>query len=67
MEKEIEGYRDIDFIFWKKGETFWHLDAPMSRITSAGVPTPYVANLDFPDEHVIVKDVEDNLEKKIDF
>lgn len=39
----------------------------MSRITSAGVPTPYVANLDFPDEHVIVKDVEDNLEKKIDF
>ncbi|KAG1140229.1 hypothetical protein G6F37_006323 [Rhizopus arrhizus] len=66
MEKEIEKYRDIDFIFLEKGETFWHLDAPMSRITAAGVPTPYVANLDFPDEHVIVKDVEDNLEK-IDF
>ncbi|KAG1322422.1 hypothetical protein G6F62_010253 [Rhizopus arrhizus] len=60
--------RPVDFVMKVvERETFWHLDAPMSRITGAGVPTPYVANLDFPDEHVIVKDVEDNLEKKIDF
>ena len=42
----------------------------MSRVTGADVPTPYAANLEalaFPDEHVIVKAVRDNLDKKVGF
>ncbi|RCH81331.1 pyruvate dehydrogenase E1, beta subunit [Rhizopus azygosporus] len=53
-----------------ENEAFWHLDAPMTRVTGADVPTPYAANLEglaFPDEHVIVKAVRDNLDKKVGF
>ncbi|KAG1147014.1 hypothetical protein G6F37_003723 [Rhizopus arrhizus] len=53
-----------------ESEAFWHLDAPMSRVTGADVPTPYAANLEalaFPDEHVIAKAVRDNLDKKVGF
>jgi pyruvate dehydrogenase E1 component beta subunit len=42
----------------------------MTRVTGADVPTPYAANLEglaFPDEHVIVKAVRDNLDKKVGF
>ena len=53
-----------------ESDAFWHLDAPMSRVTGADVPTPYAANLEglaFPDENTIIKAVRDNLDKKIGF
>ncbi|CAO3627564.1 unnamed protein product [Cunninghamella blakesleeana] len=43
------------------------LDAPLSRVTGADVPTPYAANLEslaFPDDKVIVKVARDILDKK---
>ncbi|KAI8984347.1 thiamine diphosphate-binding protein [Mycotypha africana] len=53
-----------------ESDAFWHLDAPMTRVTGADVPTPYATNLEalaFPDEHVIAKACRDNLDKKIGF
>jgi len=41
-----------------ESEAFDYLDAPVERVTSADVPTPYAANLEtlsFPDTSVIVK------------
>jgi pyruvate dehydrogenase E1 component beta subunit len=56
-----------DFVI---GDAFWHLDAPLTRVTGADVPTPYAANLEglaFPDENVIAKAARDNLDRKVGF
>lgn len=55
-------------LFLLIADAFFHLDAPVTRVTGLDIPTPYAFNLEdltFPKTHSIVKAVRTCLNAKI--
>lgn len=57
-----------NLFFFSLADAFDYLDAPLTRVAGADVPTPYAKNLEdyaFPDTPIITKVIRDTLNKKI--